>query len=79
MSRRSPDVASDARAEGGDRDRGDQSYVFVVTGSGTVDRRAVTTGGTDGDRVEILGGLNAGERVSSCRRRRSWQPGHGSS
>ena len=28
-----------------------------------VDRRAITTGGADGDRVEVNSGLNAGERV----------------
>lgn len=39
-----------------------QSYVFVVTGD-TVERRAVRTGGTDGDRLEILAGVRAGERV----------------
>ncbi len=39
-----------------------QSYVFVVTGE-TVERRAVRTGGTDGDRLEILAGVRAGERV----------------
>lgn len=38
------------------------SYVFVITGE-TVDRRAVQTGGTDGDRLEITAGLSAGERV----------------
>ena len=41
---------------------GDQAYAFVVL-NGLVDRRAVTTGGADGDRVEVLAGLNAGERV----------------
>jgi len=44
------------------RAEGDQSYAFVVAG-GVVDRRAVTTGGADGDRVEVLAGLRAGERV----------------
>ena len=42
---------------------GSQSYAFVVDGSGVVDRRAVSTGGTDGDRLEVRAGLNAGERV----------------
>jgi RND family efflux transporter MFP subunit len=42
---------------------GEQSYAFVVDAEGVVDRRAVKTGGTDGDRVEILAGLRAGERV----------------
>jgi RND family efflux transporter MFP subunit len=41
---------------------GSQSYAFVVTG-GVVDRRAVTTGGIDGDRIEVLAGLSTGERV----------------
>jgi HlyD family secretion protein len=39
-----------------------QSYVFVMT-NGLADRRAIKTGGTDGDRIEILAGLNQGERV----------------
>jgi RND family efflux transporter MFP subunit len=41
---------------------GTQAYVFVVV-NGRADRRAITTGGTDGDRVEVLGGLNSGEQV----------------
>ncbi len=41
---------------------GDQAYAFVVTGD-VVDRRAVKTGGTDGDRLEVLAGLRAAERV----------------
>jgi HlyD family secretion protein len=41
---------------------GEQTYAFVV-GDGTVDRRAVKAGGTDGDRVEIVAGLQPGERV----------------
>ena len=41
---------------------GKQSYVFVVAGD-RVDRRAVTTAGADGDRVEVIAGLNSGERV----------------
>jgi RND family efflux transporter MFP subunit len=39
-----------------------QSYAFVVQGD-VVERRAVRTGGTDGDRLEILAGLRAGDRV----------------
>ena len=39
-----------------------QSFVFVVAGQ-TAERRAVRTGGVDGDRLEIVGGLRAGERV----------------
>ena len=42
--------------------QGNQSYVFVVAGD-TVERRAVRAGGTDGDRVEVVGELKAGERV----------------
>ena len=38
------------------------SHVFIVR-TGTVERRAVKTGGTDGDRVEVLAGLQPGERV----------------
>jgi hypothetical protein len=41
---------------------GKQSYVFVAVND-RADRRAITTGGADGDRVEVLAGLNAGERV----------------
>ena len=39
-----------------------QGYVFVVR-QGTVERRAVRTGGTDGDRLEVLAGVAAGDRV----------------
>jgi RND family efflux transporter MFP subunit len=42
---------------------GNQAYAFVVSSAGVVDRRAVTTGGIDGDRLEVLAGVNAGERV----------------
>ncbi|MBY0496680.1 MAG: efflux RND transporter periplasmic adaptor subunit [Cyanobacteria bacterium] len=38
------------------------TFVFLVTGA-TVERRAVKTGGTDGDRVEVLAGLKGGDRV----------------
>ncbi len=38
------------------------SIVFVVQGE-TVERRAVTTGGIDGDRLEVVAGLRGGERV----------------
>ena len=41
---------------------GKQSYVFVVVND-RADRRAITTGGADGDRVEVIAGLNAGDRV----------------
>jgi RND family efflux transporter MFP subunit len=41
---------------------GQDHFVFVVQGD-VVERRAVKTGGTDGDRMEILAGLHSGERV----------------
>jgi RND family efflux transporter MFP subunit len=41
---------------------GEQAYVFVVQGD-VVDRRAVRVGDTDGDRLEVLAGLQGGERV----------------
>ena len=44
------------------RDDGDQQIVFVVSGE-TVERRAVRVGGIDGDRLEVLAGLQGGERV----------------
>jgi RND family efflux transporter MFP subunit len=39
-----------------------KTYVFVVKGE-AVERRAVTLGGTDGDRVEVIAGLHSGDRV----------------
>ena len=41
---------------------GDQTYVFVVVDD-AVERRAVTTGGTDGDQIEVRAGVKGGERV----------------
>jgi HlyD family secretion protein len=38
------------------------TFVFIVRDH-TVERRAVKTGGTDGDRVEVLAGLKGGDRV----------------
>jgi RND family efflux transporter MFP subunit len=38
------------------------SFVYVVNGD-TVERRAVKAGGADGDRIEVLAALRAGERV----------------
>jgi RND family efflux transporter MFP subunit len=38
------------------------SFVYVVAGD-AVERRAVKVGGTDGDRVEVLSDLRAGDRV----------------
>jgi RND family efflux transporter MFP subunit len=42
---------------------GDTNVVFVVRTDGVAERRAVRVGGSDGDRVEILAGLHAGDRV----------------
>jgi RND family efflux transporter MFP subunit len=41
---------------------GGASYVFVVR-QDTVERRAVRTGGSDGDRLEVLAGLSSADRV----------------
>jgi RND family efflux transporter MFP subunit len=41
---------------------GDQSYAFVVAGD-TAERRAIRTGGIDGDRLEVVAGLRPGEIV----------------
>ena len=41
---------------------GSNSTAFVVHGE-TVERRAIKTAGTDGDRVEVTAGLSVGERV----------------
>ena len=40
-----------------------QSYVFVVLADNKVERRAITTAGTEADRMEVLAGLRSGERV----------------
>jgi len=42
--------------------QGKDSFVFVVIGD-HVERRAIQTGGTDGDRIEVTAGLSSGERV----------------
>jgi hypothetical protein len=39
-----------------------KTYAFVVKDQ-TVERRAVTTGGSDGDRLEVTAGLKSGDRV----------------
>jgi RND family efflux transporter MFP subunit len=44
------------------RKDGDSSFVFVVR-QNTVERRAVKTAGTDGDRLEVVAGLKGGDRV----------------
>ena len=41
---------------------GNQTYVFVVAGE-TVERRAIRTAGADGDRLEVIAGLTAADRV----------------
>jgi HlyD family secretion protein len=38
------------------------SYVFVVR-QNTVERRAIQTGGTDGDRLEVRAGLKGGDQI----------------
>ena len=45
------------RAENG------QNVVFVARADGTVERRAVRTGGEDGTQVEVVAGLTKGEQV----------------
>ena len=44
------------------RKDGDSSFVFVVR-QNTVERRAVKTAGTDGDRLEVVAGLKGGDQV----------------
>jgi multidrug efflux pump subunit AcrA (membrane-fusion protein) len=44
-------------------DSGATKSVFVAHGSGEYELRTVVTGSQEGDRVEILSGLNPGERV----------------
>ena len=44
------------------RSDGTQRFTFVVRGD-SVERRAVRLGGADGDRTEVLAGLQPGERV----------------
>ncbi len=44
------------------RGEGTAQHVFVIRGD-VVERRAIKVGGTDGDRLEVLGGLTASDRV----------------
>jgi len=44
------------------RGEGTAQHVFVIRGD-IVERRAITVGGTDGDRLEVVGGLTASDRV----------------
>jgi RND family efflux transporter MFP subunit len=48
--------------KGAIRAEGEQTYVFVLQGD-VVDRRAVKVGGSDGERLEVLAGVQSGERV----------------
>jgi RND family efflux transporter MFP subunit len=45
------------------RGSGEEALVFVITPQERVERRAIKLGVEDGDRVEVLSGLSAGERV----------------
>jgi transcription antitermination factor NusG len=40
-----------------------RTVVFVLNGNERVERRAVSVGLTQGDRVEVMSGVSAGERV----------------
>jgi len=44
-------------------DAGDRKTVFVDRGNGFFEPRQVTTGERDGDRIQILSGLSAGDRI----------------
>jgi len=44
------------------RKDGDSSFVFIIR-QNTVERRAVKTAGTDGDRLEVVAGLKGGDQV----------------
>ena len=48
--------------KGAVKEDGAARYVFLVRDQ-TVERRAVKTGGTDGDRLEVTAGLKGGDRV----------------
>ena len=48
--------------KGAVKTEGNASYVFLVQ-QNTVERRAIKTGGTDGDRIEVTAGLKGGDRV----------------
>jgi RND family efflux transporter MFP subunit len=45
------------------RESGEAREVLVITPGGRVERRAVRVGAEDGDRLEIVSGVTAGERV----------------
>jgi membrane fusion protein, copper/silver efflux system len=44
-------------------DRGENQFVWVAAGESRYAPRQVTVGGTDGNRVQILSGLQPGEVV----------------
>ena len=48
--------------KGAVKTEGNLSYVFLVQ-QNTVERRAIKTGGADGDRIEVTAGLKGGDRV----------------
>jgi RND family efflux transporter MFP subunit len=48
--------------KGAVKSEGTNSFVWLVA-QDTVERRAIKTGGSDGDRVEVLAGLKGGDRV----------------
>ena len=48
--------------KGAVKEDGAARYVFLVRNQ-TVERRAIKTGGTDGDRLEVTAGLKGGDRV----------------
>jgi RND family efflux transporter MFP subunit len=66
---REPDAAAPAAAQAvtlvpksAIREENGNRYAFLVRDN-TVERRAVRTGGADGDRVEVIAGLKSGDRV----------------
>jgi multidrug efflux pump subunit AcrA (membrane-fusion protein) len=67
LAERAPAPAADARArllvpQTAVRADGERQVVFVLRGD-QVERRAITIGAAEGDRVEVLSGLADGERV----------------
>jgi RND family efflux transporter MFP subunit len=67
LAERAPAPAADLRArllvpQAALRNDGDRPVVFVLRGD-QVERRAITIGAAEGDRVEVLSGLSDGERV----------------
>jgi len=42
---------------------GTATYAYVIGGDNVIDRRAVRTGGPDGDRIEVIAGLHGGDRI----------------